>query len=276
VWPNPSVDDKHLLYSQADFFVSPSDNIQETFGLTVAEAMAYGLPAVVSDWNGYRDLVKDGENGFLIPTAFPFTMESLRLCDCTMSMLEEDLLAQSTTVDVSALSEKMERLTGNLELRVQMGKTARQFVEETCSWRAVVKRYEEIWEESLLFAAKSVSRPMRASQLFDISLEKCFGHYATVKRDAEQRCFITREGREWLKQPGRLYFLCRLSAALNPQEFTHILRHIADCPGFSIKEIVASLSNGPALTAADAHWILARLFKYGLVTDQQDSPTPLP
>ncbi len=272
VWANPSAEDKHLLYSEADFFVSPSDNIQETFGLTVAEAMAYGLPAVVSDWNGYRDLVKDGQNGFLIPTAFPSTVESLRLCDCTMSMLEEDLLAQSTTVDVLALSERMEQLAENPELRAHMGKTARQFVEDTCSWRAVVRRYEEIWEESLHFASSPASRPRKSGQFFDISLEKCFGHYATVKRGAEQRCFITREGREWLKQPGRLYFLCRLSTALNPQEFSHILRHIADCPGFSIKEIVASLSNGAALTAADAHWILARLFKYGLVTDQQDSP----
>src|SRR2546430_4967405 len=210
IWPNPSTDEKHLLYSGADFFVSPSDNIQETFGLTVAEAMAYGLPAVVSDWNGYRDLVKDGQNGFLIPTAFPSTVESLRLCDCTMSMLEEDLLAQSTTVDVLALSERMEQLAENPELRAHMGKTARQFVEDTCSWRAVVKRYEEIWEESLHFASSPASRPRKSGQLFDISLEKCFGHYATVKRGAEQRCFITREGREWLKQPGRLYFLCRV------------------------------------------------------------------
>ena len=38
-----------------DIFVSLSDNIQETFGLTPLEGMASGLPVVATDWNGYRD-----------------------------------------------------------------------------------------------------------------------------------------------------------------------------------------------------------------------------
>ena len=52
----------------ADIFMSLSDNIQETFGLVIIEAMASGLPVVASDWNGYRDLVAAGETGFLVPT----------------------------------------------------------------------------------------------------------------------------------------------------------------------------------------------------------------
>ena len=52
----------------ADVFLSLPDNIQETFGLVVVEAMASGLPVVGSDWDGYRDLVVDGETGFLVPT----------------------------------------------------------------------------------------------------------------------------------------------------------------------------------------------------------------
>ena len=54
----------------ANIFVSLSDNIQETFGLTVIEAMAAELPCVVTDWNGYKDLVKDNETGYLIPTKY--------------------------------------------------------------------------------------------------------------------------------------------------------------------------------------------------------------
>ena len=41
-------------WAAADIFVSLSDNIQETFGLTPIEAMAAGLPVVVTDWNGYQ------------------------------------------------------------------------------------------------------------------------------------------------------------------------------------------------------------------------------
>ncbi len=42
------------IWQAADIFTSLSDNIQETFGLTPIEAMAAGLPSVVTDWDGYQ------------------------------------------------------------------------------------------------------------------------------------------------------------------------------------------------------------------------------
>ncbi len=62
---------KRLLFNAADAFVAPSDNIVESFGLTILEAMATGLPVVASNWSGYRDLVQDGVTGFLIETVVP-------------------------------------------------------------------------------------------------------------------------------------------------------------------------------------------------------------
>jgi len=270
IWPNPSGAEKHLLYSGADIFVSPSDNIQETYGLTVAEAMAYGLPAVVSDWNGYRDLVKDAKNGFLVPSVFPPTIETLRLCDCTASMLEEDSLSQSTAIDVSILSERLEKLALNQALRKQMGQAAKQHVEKHCSWRVVVKQYEELWGQSLQIARATNSNHAVYSKLLNLSMEKSFGHYATEKRSHECKCFITAEGREWLKRPARLYFLCQLSAIPRPRKFADMLREISDRPGLSVAKVVGSFFNDsdPA-SVADAHWTLARLFKYGLVADKQ-------
>ena len=58
----------HLWYSASDIFVSPIDNAQETFGIAPVEAMASGLPQVVSDWDGYRDTVVHGETGFRFRT----------------------------------------------------------------------------------------------------------------------------------------------------------------------------------------------------------------
>ena len=57
-----------FLYSAADVFVSPSDNIQETFGQTVLEGMSSGLPVVCSDWEGYSVSVLHEKTGFRIPT----------------------------------------------------------------------------------------------------------------------------------------------------------------------------------------------------------------
>src|SRR6478609_4640185 len=59
------------VWSAADLFISLSDNIQETFGLTPIEAMAAGLPLIVSDWDGYRESVRDGVEGLRIPTLLP-------------------------------------------------------------------------------------------------------------------------------------------------------------------------------------------------------------
>ena len=55
----------------ADIFLSLVDNHQETFGLSPVEAMAAGVPVVVSDWDGYRYTVQNGVEGFRIPTLAP-------------------------------------------------------------------------------------------------------------------------------------------------------------------------------------------------------------
>ncbi len=272
IWPNPAAGDKHLLYCGADIFVSPSDNIQETFGLTVAEAMAYGMPAVVSDWDGYRDLVQDGDNGFLVPSVFPPHVDNLRLCDSATSMLEEDSLAQSTTIDVNILSERLGKLSVDLALRKRMGLAAKRYIETNCSWRVVVRRYEELWAESLRVAEAAHANGKTSSKLFSSPLKKYFGHYASGTRNQESKCFITAEGRKWLKRPGRLYFLSQLSAIPCPRKFADMLREIADHPGLSVTEVVNSfLHASDSVSIHDAHWNLARLFKYGLVAEQQDN-----
>ena len=271
IWPNPSAKDKHMLYSGADIFVSPSDNIQETFGLTVAEALSYGLPAVVSDWDGYRDLVSDGETGFLIPSLFPSSVENLEVSDCRISMLEEDSLAQSTTIDISALSEKIQTLVHNPGLRREMGQAARQSAEKHYSWPVIVKRYEELWGESIQTAKTAPREEAPTSPAFRMSLEKSFGHFATGKRNPDCKCFITAEGREWLKRPARFYFLCHLYDPPTPQRFNQMLREIAARPGIPAMKVVETFGrNADQVSAADAHWSLERLFKYGLVGSMEE------
>jgi glycosyltransferase involved in cell wall biosynthesis len=277
VWINPSADDKHLLYSGVDIFISPGDNIQETFGLAVAEALAYGVPAIVSDWDGYRDLVTDGETGFLVRSFFPPDIGRLQLADCTSSMVEEDLLAQSTTIDFMVLCEKLENLVRNPQLRRQMGRAGRQFAKDHFSWKAIVNRYEELWQESSQMAKAASRRGVVRSPVLSISLENSFGHFANAKRSSESECFITSEGREWLERPDRFYFLCPLHGRLSPQHFSEVLHTIAERPGIPVKMVVdLSCSDGFRTSVNDIHWTLARLFKYGLVMSAEDRRQPRP
>jgi Glycosyltransferase len=53
-------------YSASDCFVFPS--YREGFPNTVLEAGAMGLPCIVTDINGSREIIKDGFNGLIVPS----------------------------------------------------------------------------------------------------------------------------------------------------------------------------------------------------------------
>lgn len=58
-------DELIIEYSKADCFVMPS--YREGFPNTVIEAGAMGLPSIVTDINGSREIIIEGENGFIVP-----------------------------------------------------------------------------------------------------------------------------------------------------------------------------------------------------------------
>ncbi len=54
-----------LLLSASDLYVSPT--LYESFGISVLEALASGLPIVCSNIMSLPEIVEDGKNGFLVP-----------------------------------------------------------------------------------------------------------------------------------------------------------------------------------------------------------------
>lgn len=57
------------LFSEADIYAMPS--LAECFGIATVEAMAAGLPVVVSDSGGATDIVAGGVNGFIVAAGQP-------------------------------------------------------------------------------------------------------------------------------------------------------------------------------------------------------------
>lgn len=104
----------------ADLFVFPSQNRLEGFGLVIAEAMAAGLPAVVADMPGVRELITPGVEGVL-----------------TEPMIVEDLAA------------KVRTLLDDPDARRRMGAAARRRAEERYALPVVVGQLLRLYQEVL-------------------------------------------------------------------------------------------------------------------------------
>jgi len=136
----------------ADVFVSLSDNIQETFGLTPVEAMAAGLPVVVSDWNGYKDTVRDDVDGFRVPTTLPpagaggdLAMRHALGMDTYDFFIGRTSLA--TVVDPELLVEVFTRLATQPELRARMGAAGLTRTQSEFDWPVILHRYARLADE---------------------------------------------------------------------------------------------------------------------------------
>ncbi|HOK07726.1 MAG TPA: glycosyltransferase family 4 protein, partial [Syntrophales bacterium] len=105
------------LLAKCDFAVFPSR--YEPFGIVALEAMACGLPVIVSDRGGWREAVEDGETGFVCRAG-----------------------------DVDSLREAMERMILlSPEARREMGRRGRDRVARDYATPVVADRMIAIYEK---------------------------------------------------------------------------------------------------------------------------------
>jgi alpha-maltose-1-phosphate synthase len=139
-------------WAAADVFISISDNIQETFGLTPIEAMAAGLPLIVSDWNGYRDTVRHGTDGFRIPTlSMPPGSGSGLAGRYDLGIDNYDhycgYSSQLVAVDVHDLTSALRTLVTESNIRRAMGQAGRKRARDEFDWTVVFSRYQALWKD---------------------------------------------------------------------------------------------------------------------------------
>lgn len=139
-------------WAAADIFCSLSDNLQESFGITPLEGMAAGLPLVVTDWDGYRDTVRDGIDGFRVPTLMPHAGLGTDLAlRHALGVDSYDAYCGNTSLliaaDVDATADAFIRLIDDPQLRARMGEAGRKHVRANYDWSVIVPRYEALWDE---------------------------------------------------------------------------------------------------------------------------------
>lgn len=174
--------DKHRLFAAVDIFISIADNPQETFGLTLLEAMYHGRPLIVSDFNGYKELVPP-QAGIRIATCWAPLDELGQLHPVCDEAMFHRFLGQSIAVDVKELKAALLLLYRSEALREKMGRAARQQFEEKFAHHHIIARLEALWAE-----LKHQMLPRRRSQppLY-IPDTQAFSHYVTHQlQDTDQ------------------------------------------------------------------------------------------
>ena len=121
-----------ILYSGATVFVCPS--IYEPFGIINLEAMACGTPVVASAVGGIKEVVVDGETGFLVPLK---------------QMTESPFEATDPEAFSADLAAKINLLMADPELAARMGKAGRLRAEQLFGWDAIARKTEGLYREIL-------------------------------------------------------------------------------------------------------------------------------
>lgn len=238
------------LWGVADVFTLLSDNIQETFGLAPIEAMAAGLPVVVSDWDGFRDTVEDGVQGYRIPTrqAPPGHARDLaRRYEDGIDRYDSYIaaVAQFCAVDVRAAAAAFARLFGDADLRRKMSEAARRRAREVYDWRVITAAYRDLWGELAVLRVKADERaPLRAgSEPHPARGDpfRLFQSYPTAILQPTDRISIT--GRCDASRVDT--FLAFPGSSLHPQslatadEVRHVLEKLGEMGTLACSDIVA-------------------------------------
>ena len=122
----------YQLYSHASVFCCPS--IYEPFGIINLEAMACETAVVASAVGGIKEVVVDGETGFLVP------LEQMK--ESPFEPVDPDKFSRD-------FAEKVNRLMRDERLRQKFGEAGRRRAVEKFSWSTIAAETKKMYESLL-------------------------------------------------------------------------------------------------------------------------------
>jgi alpha-maltose-1-phosphate synthase len=134
IWIEEMLDRKAVIevYSHAAVFCCPS--IYEPFGIINLEAMACETAVVASAVGGIKEVVVDGETGFLVP------LEQMK--ESPFKPLDPEKFSRD-------LAARINQLMADPKLREKFGKAGRKRAEEKFSWSAIAEKTKALYASLL-------------------------------------------------------------------------------------------------------------------------------
>lgn len=270
LFPNFAPEIKPKLYQASDFYLSIIDNFQETFGLTVLEAMASGLPVVISDFSGYRDFISHGREGFLIPTTWAesipdFLRENMGILEPSMARL---YLSQMVAVDLDKLKSALLRLARDEKLRFRMGAAAKSKA-MTYRWSNIIPAYERFWSELKEESRHFARNPVEPPNILAGDCSSTFSHYPSRRLSGKQEISLTDYGTQILKDSAKPVRYEDVQVCLFPDLEKFLLNSLLEQPR-SVANLREMSRKSLEATKGQVDFILLWLLKHGAV--KIDSP----
>jgi glycosyltransferase involved in cell wall biosynthesis len=263
-----AADARFSIWSAADIFCSLSDNVQETFGLTVIEAMAASLPVIATDWDGYRDTIRHGVNGILVDSYFPessFADLAFRYVSRTDTYDRfVGGLSQCCFADLDQTADWIVRLAGDAQLRRTLGAAARQTAHAQFDWHAILPRYRDLWADQVdaLRAARdgepSLSpSPSSSTTWKGIDPAAVFASYPARRLSGATRLTQGVHFRRWddlVRAPG---VIVNAAALLSAPEYRAVRNRFTGKGDHSVDELLAIMSpERHAIVLRSLYWML--------------------
>jgi hypothetical protein len=147
---------------------------------------------VASRFDGYKDLVEDGVNGFLIDTyaspADPME-EWADLLDPDIAQLFQ---SQGVALDLDQLTNRLLRLVIDEPLRAAMGAAGRLAASRDYRWSRVIARYEAMWDRLFDEADRAGIAPATTERNpYGLGPRQLFSHYPSHTLTPDCRVMAT-------------------------------------------------------------------------------------
>ncbi|MEN6385775.1 MAG: glycosyltransferase family 4 protein [Phycisphaerales bacterium] len=257
---------KPHLYRAANIYASPIDNFQETFGISVIEAMAHQCAVVVSDFDGYSEIVDQNVNGIKIPTFWAdITKEFHGVSEIMTFQTWQLLLSQSVSVDQEKMLEAFQQLLDNPEKCDEMGQRARVKVVQKYFWSNVIRQYCCLWDELAKDAQQYTGEIPKDENPFELDYWKIFSHYPSNIVSEKNSISLTEYGREVMLSGKIPNAYSDVSASVIIPQLVAAAIHSIDKDTVTAQQFTGILKNNAEISDSTAMYYILWMAKYNLI-----------
>ena len=132
--------DLSLLYNSFDVHALPTGG--EGFGIPIVEAMACGLPSVITDYTTTREFLLLGDDDEIVPKE-----EQRGIAVPPSNLYMERCGVRKAWIDVKKMAQSFQKYWKDEELRKLHGKNAREWAVSHYDWKVVNKMWVDLFEK---------------------------------------------------------------------------------------------------------------------------------